>query len=256
MSTDEKWDKSVASLWLGPDLGPLELLTLKSWIKLGYAFTLYSDKKREVPLGVECKEYTEITGSEFPKGEVFNYSANFFRYLLLKRHATTWVDMDAVGWRVLESEDFLVGRESNEKANNGLLRIPASEYSLLDALIARYKNPWLAFKQLDVGRKVMTGLRFLKSGHINRSMRSQVIAGPDALTFEIKKKPELWQRTRAISDFYPVHYSCSDIFFERANPALFQNSYSIHLWAATRKKFNEAGFTPGSNLAYIREQIG
>jgi hypothetical protein len=250
----------LCSLWIGGQIGPLEELVLESWLKLGYKFTLFSDRELNLPSSVECRPHQEICDifdhGDFSPKHPFNFSANGFRYMLLKKNPSfTWVDMDAIGWMRLPDDDFLVGRQDNKHANNGLLRIPVRYHFILDTLLKRYNDPWLAWRELRWLPRIRALLELMKGISLIESISSQKIAGPIALTAELKKHPELWAMTRPILDFYPIAWDSTDLFFEKECPGLFSNTYSIHLWATTRQRFMKDGWIPGSNLDYIRRKI-
>ncbi len=91
---------SVFSLWVGGPLSPYEVLSLRSFLQHGHAFTLYSyDRRLRVPAGVELRDAAEI----LPRHRLHRDGrgawagfADLFRYAALARHGGIWVDCDIV----------------------------------------------------------------------------------------------------------------------------------------------------------------
>lgn len=113
---------SVHGLWIGSTLSPLELLTLKSFVRWGHEFNLwlYDDLQTSVPKGVNLRDACEILPREriFRKrerdietgvgeGSVSPFS-DLFRYKLLYEHGGIWADMDITCLRRFDlAEDYL-----------------------------------------------------------------------------------------------------------------------------------------------------
>ena len=84
-------NRVIQSLWIGKELSKMEQLCIKSFLKNGHEFHLYTyDTINNVPEGTVIKNGSDI----LPKNMIFTYSsgpgkgsvaafANFFRYKLL-----------------------------------------------------------------------------------------------------------------------------------------------------------------------------
>ena len=106
-SNIDKSNVVIQSLWIGGELSPLELLTLKSFLYHGHEFHLYVyyPIETELPQGVILKDAREI----LPEDAIFTYKygnkkglgkgsfagfADIFRFKLLYDKGGWWVDMD------------------------------------------------------------------------------------------------------------------------------------------------------------------
>jgi glycosyltransferase involved in cell wall biosynthesis len=103
-----KSNKIIHSLWIGPYLSRVELLTLKSFVSYGHEFHLwiYHPLRNKLPGGVVLRNAAEI----LPEALVFRKKSNdletelgessyatysdLFRTKLLFEHGGIWVDMD------------------------------------------------------------------------------------------------------------------------------------------------------------------
>ena len=108
----------VHGLWIGDWLGPMQLLTIKSFMAHGYDFHLwaYNQNVAPLPAGVELKDAGEL----IPENQVFKYPPNgpldvsfgtgsyagfsdIFRYKVLYEHGGWYTDMDVT---CLKRPDF------------------------------------------------------------------------------------------------------------------------------------------------------
>lgn len=101
----------VHSLWIGNSLSTMEILSLRSHIKVGHDVTLWTyGDVANVPSGVHVRDGREI----LPESDVFAYEAgegkgsysacsNLFRYKLLSEAAGVWwSDTDVVALKPFE----------------------------------------------------------------------------------------------------------------------------------------------------------
>ncbi|MEM7349978.1 MAG: glycosyltransferase [Acidobacteriota bacterium] len=91
----------LQSLWIGPALSCMEVLSIRSFLAHGYRYHLYTyDEVADLPAGAELRDAAEI----LPRSKVFRYReggsfagfSNFFRYRLLLERGGWWVDTDVV----------------------------------------------------------------------------------------------------------------------------------------------------------------
>ena len=89
----------VQSLWVGDTLSDMEVYSIKSFLKLGYTFHLYTyNKVKGVPLGTIIKNAADI----IPKNEIFRLKelylpfADIWRYKMLYLNGGYWVDLDLI----------------------------------------------------------------------------------------------------------------------------------------------------------------
>jgi hypothetical protein len=129
---------AVHSLWIGPTLSRLELLTLKSFVRWGHEVNLwlYDDLETSVPKGVNLRDATEILPREriFRKRErdletgvgedsVSPFS-DLFRYKLLYDRGGIWVDMDITCLRPFDFAEDYVFRSHRLGMVGNLMKCP------------------------------------------------------------------------------------------------------------------------------------
>lgn len=125
------------SLWIGPQLSSMEVLSIESFLHFGYQYHLYAyEEVANVPRGVTLCDANEI----IPESEIFYHRGNFahgspacfadqWRYKLLFDRGGWWVDTDVVCVRPLEFDGaHVVGshRELNGRGINcAVMRMPS-----------------------------------------------------------------------------------------------------------------------------------
>ena len=130
----------VQSLWVGNNLSELEILSIKSFQKLGHPFILYTyDKVKGIPKGTIVKDGNKI----MKKKDLFKFKTSFlpfsdiFRYKMLYEKGGYWVDLDMIALKPLRFRDPYVfssertiqkgpyrNRTKTEISNIGILKAP------------------------------------------------------------------------------------------------------------------------------------
>jgi hypothetical protein len=130
----------VQSLWVGPKLSELEILSIKSFQKVGHKFILYTyEKVKGIPTGTIVKDANKI----MKKKDLFQFKESFlpfsdlFRYKMLYEKGGYWVDLDMIALKPLKfREPFIFSsertiqkgpyrnREKEEIENIGILKAP------------------------------------------------------------------------------------------------------------------------------------
>lgn len=124
----------VSSLWIGKDLTKIEQLCIKSFLKNGYEFELYTYAPlKNIPDGTIVKDGNEI----IPKSDIFQYKngsysafSNIFRFTMLYKKGGHWVDMDLVCVKKYEGDEkYVIPSETDKKYiakkfSAGILRFP------------------------------------------------------------------------------------------------------------------------------------
>ena len=224
----------VQSLWVGPELSKLEIYSIRSYLKTGHTFHLYTyEKVKNIPKGTIIKDGNQI----IPKKELFIYKesylpfADIFRYKLLYEKGNYWVDLDMIALKKLDfKEPFVFSSErtiqkgaykNSEKylANIGVLKAPKnSEF---------YKELYLnCIKKTNITENI----QFM------RTMRNLL----EKYKYQkYVKKPKVfcpldWWHTK--DAFYPP--CCSSKYGVKGYSvtSIFKNSYSIHFWRSIMKK--------------------
>ena len=149
----------VQSLWVGNKLSELEILSIKSFQKLGHQFILYTyGKVRGIPSGTIVKDGTKI----IKKKDLFKFKkgllpfSDIFRYKMLYEKGGYWVDLDMIALKPLKFREPYIfssertiqkgpyrNRTKTEIANIGILKAPPkSEFykELFDRCIEEEKK--------------------------------------------------------------------------------------------------------------------
>lgn len=129
---------SLATLWVGERLGPIELASAASFLRMGNPLTVYSYSPiANLPPGVEGRDANEV----YPTQKIAIYAregspslhSNFFRFALMRNTDHTWVDLDMIA---LQPFDFLgdriYGYEKPDQVNCAVLRLPKDSPVLAD----------------------------------------------------------------------------------------------------------------------------
>ena len=89
----------IQSLWIGPELTDMEVYSIKSFLKQGFEFHLYTyDKVKRIPKGTKIKDANKI----IPAKEIFEIKKTFlpfsdiWRYKLLYEKGNYWSDLDMI----------------------------------------------------------------------------------------------------------------------------------------------------------------
>jgi len=127
-------DNVIKSLWIGGSLSPMEQVSIRSFLRRGHEFHLYTyGIVYDVPEGVVVKSAEEVLPlslrhyKDFPQLALF---ADFFRYKLLLEKGGWWSDTDAVCVKPFDfEEDYVFSSEVLQKGgthiNNGTIKAPA-----------------------------------------------------------------------------------------------------------------------------------
>ena len=98
----------VQSLWVGNKLSELEILSIKSFQKLGHPFILYTySKVRGIPSGTIVKDGNKI----IKKKDLFKFKkgllpfSDIFRYKMLYEKGGYWVDLDMIALKPLRFKE-------------------------------------------------------------------------------------------------------------------------------------------------------
>ena len=228
-------DKIIQSLWIGNELSIVEQLCIKSFLKNGHEFHLYTyGDIANVPKGT-----TVINGSEIlPAEDVFVYStgtysvfADWFRWELLYRKGNFWVDMDEICLKPFVFDtDLIFGKETIGSVAVGVLGFPP-EHELCDFMRAIGENPnkILPYDSPRIKLKKIRR-RLLRRGRQNVGWGET--GGPAGFTPAVKHF-NLMGQAKPFTYFYPIpHYNWDTAFDETlANDIdLFSNTYAVHLW--------------------------
>ncbi len=209
--------RKVASFWLGPELSWVEQLSIKSFLDHGFSYDLYfyGAAPRGVPLGVNLENAELVLPFRVISPYISHPSicANLFRYKLLSRMETVWVDLDVVCLsRKFPTRGRVFGLQSPTVINNAVLGFGKDHY-LGNELFDR------AFETLE---KAGNGWRDLMWG----------VTGPRLLSNYLAEKR--LEATHEESSFYAVPPPSYRSLMLPRHLSIVEDrvkaSLSVHLW--------------------------
>lgn len=233
--------RELATLWVG-DLGPIEYASIASFLRHGHRLTVYSYAPLDgLPTGVEGRDANEI----LPTRQVAHYRregspslhSNFFRYALMDRTESVWVDLDIIALRPFDFPgDRIYAHENAERVNCAVLRMPKTSPALAE--LSRFRPGMRGIAPH------ITGLRRLKY-QIKTLGRGVPIeewpwgsTGPRALSAALKRHDEVKFALPA-KTFYPIGPSKCVQFVtpDALSDASFgPETYGVHLSASNVHK--------------------
>jgi hypothetical protein len=247
------------TLWIGPELGPLERACLRSVVRAGHRITLYCyDVPTGVPEGVELADAGAVVSRDriirYRNGS-FALFANLFRYEVQRQQLGTWIDCDVYLLKPLPGQDpYLVGEFEDGQLNNAILRLPP-DCPMLPPLLALFDGksvppalpwrPWIAAR-----------LRLLLTGKVDVADMPWGATGPRALT-------ALWKSSGADvrplppAALYPVRWQQAEWVAEPGSPMedrIAPETIAIHLWNERIKHLKERPAARGSFLRRLQEE--
>ena len=153
----------MQSLWVGKSLGPLEQLSIRSFLAHGHTFHLYTYENVEgVPNEVVIRDANKIlpqaTIKDFP---IIQQFADWFRYNLLYQRGGWWVDVDTVCLRpFIFPEDIVVSEEGFTRSTLCIpcspLKVPAGSDFAKWLVDEAHKENWQNMNYCAIGPNLVT----------------------------------------------------------------------------------------------------
>jgi hypothetical protein len=213
----------VQSFWYQQELSPLEHLCIKSFLRHGHGFVLYSYADvRNVPAGCIIEDAAEI----LPEERVFMYRsghaagsvsafANLFRYKLLHDRGGFWVDADTFCLTPdIRETEFVFAKQDEKLYANGNLKAP--------------RGSRLVRIALERAELAGTDVEFAGNGPLLLTR----------LIFELGLEDQAWE-TR---DLYPLHwrdaFAVLDPHRTDEIADLIRGSTFLHLWNQVFRLWN------------------
>lgn len=220
IATDED-EQTINSLWIGKSLSQIELLTIHSFLNLGYRFRLwiYEPLETVLPKGVVISDASQI----IPRYKVFAYRnknkyghgkgsyagfSDIFRYKLLFENGGWWVDMDVTALQALPFSDRYFFRSHHDlKVVGNVMKCPKGSalmklcYDEAIATVNEQNTDWL--KPIAILNKHIAELQLEKFIQHNKSnedkwnITSKFIWGEEELPAEwtfIHWQNEEWRK--------------------------------------------------------------
>lgn len=198
---------SLATLWVGERLGPIELASVESFLRMGNPLTVYSYAPIDnLPAAVTARDAAEVLPAQqiavYAREQSPSLHSNFFRFALMRNTDHTWVDLDVIALRPFEFPGSRIyGYEKPDQVNCAVLRLPKDSPTLAELSKLTPQSRGIA--------PHITGLRRLKY-QVKTLGRGVPIdrwpwgsTGPRALTAYLRRHDEL-KHALPMEVLYPV----------------------------------------------------
>jgi hypothetical protein len=250
----------VQSLWIGPPLSDLEILSINSFIKCGHSFHLYVyDTVENIPKGIKVLDANQIlplAELEVLKKDKLPFS-DIFRYKMLYEKGGYWVDLDMICLKKLNFKEKYIFSSERTIQKGGLRNRKGTFTSNIGILKAPRKSPFYLKVYLECMKKIK------KRGRALKPIEFMVLMKKYIAEFELEKyikPPEYfcpldWWNTKEA--FYPP--CCPDKY---AVPGyqikdMLRHSYTIHMWRSLmrKKKINpNSDYSPDSLYEILKKK--
>lgn len=246
----------ITAIWIGQELSPLSKACLKSFVTAGHRTRLYSYSNiGNAPAGVDLADAASIIPKsemiELTKGGKFSLFSNIFRYEMLQRVPSIYVDCDVYCVRPLEQKEIVLGYERDSSINGAVLGLkPDSDLlqDLREAATPAFIPPWLK-------RKQRMKLRFRQ--WIGRprpfSETPWGTLGPRLITHFVHKRG-LQHHAAPADVFYPVDPDRVSLLFDpdiRVEDLTTHRTACVHLYNEMIRRAGHAKIPPTSPLGQI-----
>jgi len=222
----------VQSLWIGDSLSKMEIYSIKSFLKQGFTFHLYTyGKVKGIPKGTIIKKGSDI----LPRNDIFKLKetllpfSDIWRYKLLHVKGGYWVDLDMICMKPFDfKEPYVFSSERTIQkgaykmkvpfvAHNGILKAPkGSEF---------YKELYESCMKTQKSGKNKDKIKYL------RMLREMI----DTYKYKKYVKPphyfchlDWWYAKDAFMDvpFFREKYGVPG----KTIKSMFNKPYTIHFW--------------------------
>ena len=256
--------RDIASLWIGSELGEIELASLHSFHRLGHRFVLYAYSEiRNVPSFVELRDAAEI----FPTKKILRHKktgspalhSDLFRYALMAKTDLVWCDLDVIALREFDFVgDFVFAHEHTHTVGCSVLRLPKNSRALMALLSVKPETKGMP-PHLRGFRRAKYRLRSTLTGGIPIEKWPWGAIGPSLLTEALRTTGEI-SAALPVNAFYSVPMSgawrfCEPGGYSRGDAP--DEAYAVHLWAQKLRQYvndkYDGQFPEGS---FVRQELG
>lgn len=208
----------IQSLWIGESLTNNEILCIKSYLKNGHDFHLYTyNEIHNLPKGLTQLDANEILDSSLIFKDSYKGYASFsdwFRFKMLFQLGGWWVDMDAICIQYFDiKEQYCFStekdRENKRKVNIGAIKSPAGAEYLKECLDYIEEEKSLCDEDNIV----------VPWGSFGPALFENVLKSYDSESFI--KHPDV---------FCPIDYFNIESLINSSGYTLKEETLSIHLW--------------------------
>lgn len=229
---------TIASLWIGDELGDIELASIRSFQKHGHKFFLYAyGPIIGVPKSVEILDANTIFQSSKVIRHLKNGSpaihSDLFRYALMMKTNHIWVDLDIIALRQFSfPSEYVFGYENGDTVSNAVLRLPRSSTSL-ELLLALEEGTTGIPPQFVGVRKFKYSIKSALSGGLTIDRWPWGATGPGYLTWALQEAGEI-SNALPVDSFYSVPFAeawrfCDPGMYSEGDAP--KSAYGVHLWA-------------------------
>jgi hypothetical protein len=229
--------QQIVCLWIGPALGLIERLSLRSFVAQGHPVALYGyDAMAGVPAGVELRD----AGAILPRAVAdamrartgsFAMFSDLFRMELQRHGLGLWSDVDVIAMRPIEVDGpFVAGRESDRFLNGAVLKLDPDSAMLRDWVAVTKSGrvpPWLPFH-----RAPGAYLRQALGARIEPAELPFGTFGPKLIT-ALAERHGLTGMAQPIEVFYPLRPRDATRLWDptlRLADIVTDRTLAIHLW--------------------------
>jgi hypothetical protein len=238
----------INMLWIGPRLGPVERLSIASFLAHGHAVKLHAyDAIGDVPDGavlVDAAATVPRARLESLRNTNGSYAlaSDYFRFALLRQPVGLWADADMVALAPIALDGpNLFGLETAQSINGAILGLAPGSPLLGEALAAFTDNAipsWVSFnRKRQLWMKRLAGRTFTPADHHWGTF------GPMALT-GLARRHGLFGEAAPVDVFYPVPIANAHLPFapgSRLEALVSERTRGLHLW---RNVLGELGRQP------------
>lgn len=226
----------LASFWVGGPLGPIEIASIKSFLRHGDNITVFSPHPLELPEGARWADANEIYPSEtiirHRKTGSAALHSDLFRYALMAKTDMIWVDLDVIALRSLEFDsDWVFAWESSDWVAMGILKLPKDSPTLKQLLEIRPGVRGLP-EYFTWHRRLKYKIRTFGRGMTIEGWPWGA-TGPRTLTHILRQTGEI-RFALPQSAFYSIEYEEATRFLTPGALRLHDlpdDAWAVHLWA-------------------------
>lgn len=215
----------VNTIWIGPELGPIHVACLRSFLRQGHRVLLHCyERPNDTPAGVEIVDANIL----IPQSRIIRHRktgspslfSDLLRYEIIGAGLGLYADCDVFCLRPIEDADHIFGREGavfgweRPILNTAVLKLPA-DCPTLTALRAikdtpDFVPPWAKKRKTRRGR-----LQWLRGPAPPVALEDLPwgTAGPRALTY-YAEQCGIEHLASPVDRFYPVHWTQLELLLD------------------------------------------
>jgi hypothetical protein len=228
----------VNMLWMGAELGPIERLSIISFLTAGHPVRLHAyETISNVPDGVEVADAEAAVPQAFMQSlrhaQTGSYAlaSDFFRFRLQERGAGLWADSDVICLKpILIGGPNIFGFEAEDRVNGAVLLLPRDS-RIVDAVLAAFR-PGAIPSWLGLNRRRQLWMKRIAGISYGPPQHPWGTFGPVALT-ALAKKHGVIDQVQPRPVFYPYPWQrAAEIVTPGRSIEEFteETTLTIHLW--------------------------